>query len=98
MHNTVGYNLEEKIYGMESTVDQAQIYWDLFPGANRGYSSENDGFSVYFRVEDLRYVFKFYDEKKTYRDSYNGGNDSQSGTVDSKKQSTGWEERPGNWE
>lgn len=42
MHNTVGYNLEEKIYGMESTIDQAQIYWDLFPGANRGYSSEND--------------------------------------------------------
>ena len=25
MHNTVGYNLEEKIYGMESTIDQAQI-------------------------------------------------------------------------
>ena len=97
MHNTVGYNLEEKIYGMESTIDQAQIYWDLFPGANRGYSSENDGFSVYFRVEDLKYVFKFYDEKKTYLDSYNGGDDSQSGTTDSKKQSTGWEERPGNW-
>lgn len=95
MHNTVGYNFEEKLYGMESTIDQAQIYWDLIPGANRGYSSDNDGFSVYFRVEDLKYVFKFYDEKKTYLDSYNGGDDGNSGTTDSKKQSTGWEERPG---
>lgn len=96
MHNTVGYNLEDKIYGMESTIDQAQIWWDLFPSTNRGYESADDGFKVYFRVEDLRYVFKFYNEKKTYLDSYNGGSDGQSGNTDSKKQSTGWEERPGN--
>ncbi|MGN0729242.1 hypothetical protein [Treponema sp.] len=95
MHNTVGYNLEEKIYGMESTIDQAQIWWDLFTQENRGYESETDNFSVYFRVEDLRYVFKFYDEKKTYLDSYSGGDDGNSDTTDSKKQSTGWEERPG---
>ena len=79
-HTTVGYNLEDNIFGMESSLDQAQIWWEIFPYATRGAEpSEGDALQASVRIEGLKYAFKFYNEKKTYQD----------GTT------TGYQENPG---
>ena len=92
-HTTLGYNLQEKIFGMESTIDQAQVWWEFLPYATRGVEeSKGDSLSASVRIEGLKYAFKFYNEKKTYEDNntqgdYNVGDDY--------KKTTGWRERPG---
>lgn len=92
-HTTIGYNLEEKIFGMESSVDQAQVWWEFLPSATRGMGEgDGDSLSASVRIEGLRYAFKFYNEKKTYEDGNTQGDYNAGGDFG---KTTGWRERPG---
>lgn len=70
-HTTIGYNFEEEIMGMESSLDQAQIWWEFMPYATRGVpAAETNTFQASVRIEGLKYAFKFYNDKKSYGDDF----------------------------
>lgn len=96
-HTTLGYNFEEDVFGMESTLDQAQIWWEFMPYATRGAEpSKSQGLQASVRIEGLKYAFKFYNEKKSYTDNNNQGDFHAEGDTKSDQQeTTGWRERPG---
>ena len=73
-HTTVGYNLDKNIFGMESGLDQLQIWWELFPYATRGFVPRtNRGLTVSIRAEGLKYATKFFNSKSDYTDKGNVG-------------------------
>lgn len=72
-HTTIGYNFEEEIMGMESSLDQAQIWWEFMPYATRGVpAAETDTFQASVRIEGLKYAYKFFNSKNDYQDKTNG--------------------------
>ena len=70
-HTTVGYNLDKNIFGMESGLDQIQIWWELFPYATRGFVPRtNKGLTVSIRAEGVKYATKFFNSKSDYTNEY----------------------------
>ena len=73
-HTTVGYNLDKNIFGMESGLDQLQIWWELFPYATRGFVPRtNKGLTVSIRAEGVKYATKFFNSKSDYTNKGNIG-------------------------
>lgn len=80
-HTTLGYNFEEKVFGMESSIDQAQVWWEFLPYATRGVEEgEGEALSASVRIEGLKYAFKFYNDRKAY---YNDDHDTSHGYQES---------------
>ncbi len=77
-HTTVGYDIENNMSGMETVIDQMQIWFEIFPYSTRGVpAKESEDVMASIRVDGSKYAFKWFakqenlpGQKKTSSDEF----------------------------
>lgn len=66
-HSTIGIDLNDYSSGMETSIDQIQIWFELFPTENRGPESdpENEEPQVNFQINGSKWYLKWFDKAET---------------------------------
>lgn len=61
-HTTAGYDFEKKQSGLETSIDQIQVWFEIFPYNTYGVNPESKkNLNVSIRAEGLKYGFKWFD-------------------------------------
>lgn len=73
-HTTLGYDFNTNQSGIETQIDQMQIWFEIFPYNTYGVNPQSSkGLNVSLRAEGLKYAFKWFDMYRQPTDNLGEG-------------------------